>query len=59
MRHIPTLRSLLAAAVLSPLAATCTPVQMIEAEAHEAARLDAEQRLVRFVIDGAPAPRTG
>jgi hypothetical protein len=49
---------LAAAAVLSPLAATCSPPGTIVAEAHQQVLKGAEERLVGFLIDGEPPPTT-
>ncbi len=52
MRRQMTPRTFLAAALLSPLAATCSPPESILAEAHQQVLKSAEDRLVAFLIDG-------
>jgi hypothetical protein len=57
MRRPRAIKSLTAAALLSPLAATCTPPATMMAEAHQQALQSVEDRLVAFLIDGDQAPR--
>ncbi len=48
------------AALLSPMAATCTPHHSMVAEAHQQVLKSAEERLIGFLIDGeAPPARRG
>ncbi len=59
MRRPKTLRPMLTAALLSPLAATCTPHNSMLAEAHQQAVKSGEEVLVGFLIEGKPLPAQG
>ena len=56
MRRPTSLRPFIAAALLSPLAATCSPPQAMLAEAHQQMLESAEDQLVAFLIDGDVPP---
>ncbi len=60
MKRRATLRPIAIAALLSPMAATCTPHHSMVAEAHQQVLKSAEERLIGFLIDGeAPPARRG
>ncbi len=43
---------------MSPLAATCSPPDLMWAEAHQRVLKSSEERLVAFLIDGDPPARS-